>query len=334
MGNKYDQLNESERYQLSYLLKEGKSLREIGAIMARAPSTISREVRRNSNKKHEYVASYAEIRTLGRRWRGSKLERDEELREAVLSKLKLTWSPEQVSCRLLKEGGEKRISPESIYRFIAGQIRRTKDYSWRNYLPQKKSKRGHRGSKAAVLSIKDRVSISERPEKVNKRVEVGHWEADLMLFGTKGQSILTLHERSTMLTILFKNKSKHSKLIAAQMCSFFKALPPQLARSVTFDNGTEFYQHHRLNELGIKTYFCDIRSPWQKGSIENTIGRIRRVLHQKFNLSNLSNFSLNNFVRNFNQIPRKRLNFFTPAEIFYKHLLHFKCESTFPPARE
>ena len=113
-----------------------------------------------------------------------------------------------------------------------------------------------------------------------------------------------------------------------QLHDWFEPLQPDLCKSVTFDNGTEFAQHHILtNELGIRTFFCDPHSPWQKGTIENAIGRMRRPLPRKTNLNAIDNETLKAFVAAFNNTPRKCLGFWSPAEIFLK-LLHFKCEST------
>ena len=336
MGHKYNQLRLEERCKISILQEEGRSIREIAAALARSASTITRELKRNRTKTIGYEPSYAQVQTAGRRWRGSRLERDFELRKIVLDKLERNWSPEQVSANLKKQKDLRCISSESIYRFIYGQMSRTKDYAWRNYLPRRKWKRGRRAQKglSPVLSIKNRVSIDKRASYIEKRKQIGHWEADLMLFSSTGQAILALHERSTRLTLLFKQKSKHAKPIAEKITSFFRLLPPHMARTVTFDNGTEFSYHYFLHKLGIKTYFCDVRSPWQKGGVENAIGRFRRPLPRKTDISSISQSKINNLVALYNHTPRKCLDFNTPADIFYKQLLHFECESTSLPPQE
>ena len=203
---------------------------------------------------------------------------DETLCARVLSHLAQGWSPEQVAGRLELEAGRVVISYESIYRFIYGQLARTKDYRWRHYLPRGKSKRGWRGRKggspASFMAM--RRPIAERPQSAGDRRTPGHWEADLMLFRTYGHAVLTMHERHSRILIAVRPPGKASSPIASAMSQVLGQLPPQWRRTVTFDNGTEFALHYRLHDLGIETFFCDTYSPWQKGGVENAIGRLRR----------------------------------------------------------
>jgi transposase, IS30 family len=182
---------------------------------------------------------------------------------------------EQIAGHLKQEMGRSVISYETIYRFIYKQVARMKDYSWRHYLPRKKARRGKR---RGFASITNRHSISRRPEEVGKRETPGHWEADTMLFSTYSQVILVLHERYTRLLIAVRLSDKASESIVDAIRKMLKALPPMWRQTVTFDNGTEFARHYRLHELGIQTFFCDTHSPWQKGGVENAIGRLRRIL--------------------------------------------------------
>lgn len=332
----YKQLSLDERCTISILQKEGKSIRQIAAALARSPSTISREIKRNKTKTKGYEAGYAQQQTAGRRWQGSKLERQPALRACVLDLLAMGWSPQQVASRLAQEQGCKVLSYESIYRFIYAQLKRTKDYKWRHFLPRGKSKRGWRGRRGGspALLIKERVSIHERPKYIVKRASPGHWEADLMLFSKYGQAILVAHERYSRMLMLFKLNSKEAKSVASQLLNLFNCLPKQLAKTITFDNGTEFAEHHRLKALGMKTYFCDVKSPWQKGGVENAIGRLRRPLPRKTDIAELRESDIEQLVSLYNHTPRKCLEYKTPAEVFSKQLLHFKCELTFPPTRE
>ena len=246
------------------------------------------------------------------------------------------WSPEQVSGRLARERGRKVISYESIYRFIAAQIARTKDYSWRLYLPRGKSKRGWRGRKggSSALHIKGRCPIIERPAVAADRRQIGHWEADLMLFAKYGQVVLALHERTSRVLAVLHQPSKAAEPIARSLDAMLAPLPSNLRRTITFDNGTEFAYHFRLQEaLGLRTFFCDPHAPWQKGGIENAIGRMRRSLPRKTDLSTISPIEMTRLAQRYNHTPRRCLDFLTPAEVFSK-LLHFECETTFPPSRE
>jgi IS30 family transposase len=331
----YNQLSLEERCTISSLYKGGESIQKIATTLARSPSTISREIKRNITKTKGYLPSYAQQQTAGRRWHGSRLERQPTLRSSVLESLTMGHSPETIAGRLAREQGCRVISYESIYRFIYAQIRRTQDYAWRHYLPRGKNKRGWRGRKggSSTRFIKERVSIHDRPKHILKRASPGHWEADLMLFSTYGQAILVAHERSSRALILFKLKNKEAKGVVTQLLNLFSCLPEQLVKTITFDNGTEFAEHYKLKELGMKTYFCDVKSPWQKGGIENAIGRLRAALPRKTNIEGLEIKDIEGIVANYNHTPRKCLGYQTPAEVFSKQLLHFKCELTYPLLR-
>ncbi len=213
---------------------------------------------------------------------------------------------------------------------------RKKDYSWRHYLPRAKSKRGFRGRKGGSPAsfIAHRRPLAERPQAADDRQTPGHWEADLMLFRTYGQAVLTLHERHSRLLIALRPPGKAADPIARAMSQVLGAFPPQWRRTVTFDNGTEFARHYRLHALGVETFFCDTCSPWQKGGVENAIGRMRRTLPRKTGLAWLSEKRFTQLVQAYNNTPRKCLGYRTPAEIFLNQVLHLKCESTFPPSRE
>ena len=336
MGQRYTQITIEERCEISRLLASGCSIRKISSALDRSPSTIAREIKRNNNSIGLYQPVYADQQSRARRWSGSKLDRDSTLRKTVLSRLAQGWSPEQVSGRLARDSGVGVISHETIYRFIHAQIARTKNYGWRHYLPRGKSKRGWRGRRGGSPAsfIAHRRPLSERPDEANDRHTPGHWEADLMLFSTYGQAILTLHERHTRLLIAVRPPSKASEPIAKAMMDILAPLPPEWRQTVTFDNGTEFARHYKLHALNIQTFFCDTYSPWQKGGIENAIGRMRRTLPRKINLATLTTNRFIKLVQAYNNTPRKCLDFQTPAELFWSKMLHFKCESTFPPSRE
>ena len=336
MGRSYEQFDLEERCEIAGRRAAGESIRQIAAALDRAPSTISRELKRNRGTKIGYKPAYAQEQASARRWTGSKLERDTALRNLVLGCLQNGWSPEQVAGRLRQQKAATTISHESIYRFIYAQIRRTQDFAWRLYLPRAKFKRGYRGRKGGspVQHIKDRVPISKRPLYINARRQPGHWEADYVLFSRYGQSVLVAQERASRFILLAKPPSRKAAPTAAQLHNWLAPLPPQLRRTLTQDNGTEFAGHHTLRDaLGINTFFCNPHSPWQKGGIENANGRIRRFLPRKADLRHYTPDQINDIARRCNATPRKCLGFKTPAELFSGHLLHFKCESTSPPSR-
>lgn len=335
MGTKYDQFTLEERCEIAQLQAEGASIRQIAAALDRSPSSVSREVRRNRGPQVGYKPAKAEERAKARRWKGSKLDRDAGLREQVLNLLAQHWSPEQVCGFLARQKGKTVLSPETIYRFIAAQIARHKDYSWRHLLPRAKAKRGWRGRKggSSALHIAQRIPIAERPAEIENRSVPGHWEADLMLFARYGQAILTLHERTSRLLLAVKPQSKAAQPIAATIAKLLEPLPVELRQSITFDNGTEFARHYELHRFDIATFFCDPYAPWQKGGIENAIGRMRRTIPTKTDLAQLSQHRLASLICAYNNTPRKCLDWNSPAEVFLSQLLHFKRESTCPLSR-
>jgi len=329
MGQGYKQIGIEERCEIARLQANGCSIRQIATALDRSPSTITRELKRNSGSKGKYSPVYADQQSRARRWTGWKLDRDGSLRELVLSRLTQGWSPEQVVGRLARENKKRIISHETIYRFIYAQIARTKDYSWRHYLPRGKSKRGWRGRKGGSPAsfIAHRHSISERSKEVDDRLTPGHWEADLMLFAKYGQAVLALHERHSRLLIAVRLRNKAAMPIATAIMDIMKPLPLPWRQTMTFDNGTEFAYHYKLHSLDMKTFFFDTYSPWQKGGIENAIGRMRRVLPRKTDLATLTDDRFKQLVNIYNNTPRKCLDFQTPAEVFWNNMLHFKCES-------
>ena len=332
-GRKYRHFSIEERCEIARRRDAGQSLRKIAAALDRSPSSIARELKRNSSVVKGYLPKHAGEQAHARRWKGSKLERKPELQATVLELLKRGCSPENVSGRLALETGRQVISHETIYRFVYAQITRAKNYAWRHYLPRGKAKRGLRGRKggSSARLIEHRIPIAQRPA-IDRSI-AGHWEADTIQFARTGQTILALHERSTRLMWMQRLPSKAAAPVAQRIEAALSSLPANLRRTITFDNGTEFAHHYRLREpLQLQTYFCDPYSPWQKGGVENAIGRIRRRLPRKTDLTGLSPFQIQQVAAHYNHIPRKCLGYLTSAEAFSK-LLHFKCEFTSPPSR-
>lgn len=335
MGHCYRQLSLEERCAIAFLRGEGHSLQQIATRLDRSASTISRELKRNSGSQVGYKPAYAADQAWARRWRGSRLARQPALLAFVLDRLAMGWSPEQIAGRLTQEQSSMRISHESIYRFIYAQIRRSKDYGWRHYLAQAKSRRGRaRRSGQVPAVIKHKTSIESRPAHVGNRRQCGHWEVDLLHPRKSGAVVLVMQERTTRYTLLSKQAGKHAQPIIEQIKRWFGAFPPPLRRSLTQDNGPEFAGHHQLHASGIKTYFCHHHSPWEKGGIENTNGRIRRYIPRGTDPDTFSDADLQDLARRMNDTPRKCLGFKTPAEALHKQMLHLKCESTFPLSRE
>ena len=310
MVKQYQQVTIEERCEISRLHAEGHSKRQIAASLDRAPSTIARELNRNGSRTQGYRPSYAQQQARARRWRGARLERDDALRDQVLSRQQ-GWSPEQVAGRLALEAGATTCpapSPNGAGEVAEAAVRRR--------------------------SFQLRRPLAERPRDAADRLTPGHREADLMLFRAYGRAVLTMHERHSRLCIAVRPGGKAAEPIASVMSQVLAVLPPRWRRTVTFDNGTEFARHYRLHAWGIQTFCCDTRSPWQKGGVENAIGRLRQGLPRKTDLASVPEERFTQLVQGYNNTPRKCLGYRTPAEIFAREVLHLKCESTFPLSRE
>ena len=325
MGTVYDQLTQSERMVIGRLHSAGRSQREIARTLVRSPGTISRELRRNSRPTKTWPGGYAPDRAerlaqrRRRRGRAHKLARQPALAALVGDRLAMGWSPEQIAGRLALDNAPIRISHESIYRFIYHRSAQ-KDY-WHRLLPKAKLRRGRRGRKggSSVDHIKRRVPIDQRPAAAADRRQPGHWEADLMLFRRYGQAVLVAHERSSRMTLIRRQPNKAAQPVVDSLATLLRPLPIPLRRSLTIDNGTEFAFHYQLtDQLGIDTFFCDPYAPWQKGGIENAIGRLRRPLPRKSDLAAITDHELDHLVTRYNHTPRKCLGYLTPIEAFQR----------------
>ncbi len=284
MGTSYGQLCLKERIEIYRLLADGKSLHFIAARLGRRASTISRELKRNSKpsrnwnggydperaqeltqRRHALAWAKPELR-YGVAWRGRahKMERQPELRQQVIDRLAMGWSPEQIAGRLTLKEGKSVISYESIYRYIYWRV-----WSFNENLhllpPRHKRRRGRLRRKDGgrwAERIHRRVSIAKRPASVDARASIGHWEADTMAFSKQQEAVLVLCERRSRFTILQLQKDKSSAATVSIMGDILKPLAPSKRRSVTMDNGPEFTKHYLLSDrLGLKTWFCDPRSP-------------------------------------------------------------------------
>ncbi len=323
MGQCYGQLSLEERVEIYRLHADGGSQNQIASALGRAASTISRELRRNARPSKAWPGGYEPVRAQQlaerrRRWDGRfKLARQPDLRTRVGESLAMGHSPEQIAGRLALDHGRVIISHESIYRFIYHRTAQ-KDY-WHRLLPRHKLRRGRRrrpgGSPASF--IQHRRAITERPAEVEGRKVPGHWEADFMLFARYGQGLLVLHERQTRFSMVAHPPDRKAVLTARTIAHLLAKLPWALRKTISFDNGTEFAEHHTLHQiLGVQTFFCDPHSPWQKGGVENAIGRLRRTLPRKTDLNSIAPAALEQHVQRLNNTPRKCLDFKTPAEAF------------------
>jgi IS30 family transposase len=324
MGRSYEHLSLRERVEIEIFRSRGWSMRRIGLALGRSVGTISRELRRNGQQTRHWRAGYGGERAHGlalrrRRWDARfKLVRQPDLQALVRDGLAMGRSPEQIAGRLAREHARTIISHESIYRFVYYRSA-LKDY-WHRLLPRAKSRRGKLGKRggSSASRIKARVPLSQRPREALGRANPGHWEADLMAFSRYGQYVLVTHERSSRLLTIDRLPAKTASAVASCLVDRFAKLPSPLRRSLTFDNGTEFALHYELNrQLGLPTFFCEPHAPWQKGGIENAIGRMRRTLPRKSDLASITLNDLAARVQAYNNTPRKCLAFRTPNEVFF-----------------
>ena len=313
----------AEREDISRGLVCGLSIRSIASELGRAPSTISREVNRNGGRR-DYRATQANKNAWDRALRPKpcKLVRNRKLCQRVESKLRLKWSPEQIAGWLKRENpGDdwNQVSHETIYRSLFIQARGALKKELQDYL---RSKRHIRRARTSTLKddglggIPGAVSIRERPAAIEDRAVPGHWEGDL-IEGSRKTCVATLVERHSRYVMLAKIDKKDSATVIDALIKQARKLPTELYKSLTWDRGSEMTGHQRFTlETDIKVYICDPRSPWQRGSNENTNRLLRDYLPKYTDLSVYSQAQLNAIARELNERPRKTLDYETPAARF------------------
>ncbi|MBT8441980.1 MAG: IS30 family transposase [Gammaproteobacteria bacterium] len=313
----------AEREEISRGVVAGRSLRSIAAALGRAPSTVSREIKRNGGRRR-YRANQADHAAWDRacRLKPCKLVENLALAGIVARKLKGLWSPEQIAGWLkyaYPDDESYQVSHETIYRSLFIQARGALKKELLQHLRRTRvmrRSRHHTQKTETHGRIKDTVSISERPAAVEDRAVPGHWEGALLI-GSHNSQIATLVERHTRYVMLVKVKSKDSETVINALIKHAHKLPRELYKSLTLDRGSEMAEHQRFSlDTDIKIYFCDPRSPWQRGSNENTNGLLRQYFPKGMDLSGIHQNKLNAVARQLNERPRKTLNFRTPAERF------------------
>lgn len=319
---KYHHLTPEEREQISMLRQSKSSIMQIALALGRPKSTISRELKRNQAPPGQYWPDTAQTLALSRRRRGSRLDRDEALKDFIITKLCCHfWTPEQIAgCLKHRQRKIKPISHESIYAWLYKPDQK-KEKLWK-FLTRHKAKRGLRKSRGAGVSrIPNRVPIQNRPKSVENKRDFGHWEGDLMSFQKNSHYMLVLRERKTMFIRSAPLPSKKAVTTAQKVIDLMKDLPTKARKSLTLDNGGEFAGHEQWHaKLGLPSFFCDPYASWQKGGVENTNGRLRRDLPRKTNLHQLSQEDFDENILNYNTTPRKSLAWLTPLEAFKKNL--------------
>lgn len=315
-------LSFEERCEIGRGLHQGWSLRFIAAGLGRPCSTVAREVGRNGGPSG-YRAAYAQHRWnhTKRRPKPFRLEVNRRLARRVEALLRQRWSPEQIAQRLRRDHPHDPrwwVSAEAIYHSLYVQGRGALHEELSRYL-----RRGRPSRKRQTGSgrLADMVLIAERPAEAKDRAVPGHWEGDLIMGKANASQVGMLTERTTRYTILFSLRDKTALTVREALVGVIQALPAELRRSLTWDQGKELAQHVRFTvDTGVQVYFCDPGHPWQRGTAENTVGLVRQYLPKGTSLGGFDQKALSTIARELNQRPRKTLGWDTPAEAYARAL--------------
>ncbi len=309
----YRVLTHEEREEIMIGHRLSESIRSIARRLERNPSVVSREIKSNSTEEGRYQAYWAQMRSERRRRKSRWRERiaDRRIREYVHEKLALGWSPEQISGRIPRDMPGKGVSHETIYQYVF-----KKERSLTRFLVcGRKNRRKRIGKRTKRVVIPHRTGIEERPEQVNNREQIGHWEADTAVSRQSKEALMVLQERMLGLTFLKKLSRCTADEMNEALTSRLAPLPEAMRRSITFDNGPENRHHYLLrDELNCKTYFCTPYSSWEKGSVENAVSLTRREWPKKTDYALISEEEIATLEYRLNTRPRKRFGYLTPFE--------------------
>jgi len=323
---KFRKLTKTERILIAQLKNKGNSNSKIAKVLGRSVSTIGREIKRNSFKGRFYEPLNAQGKTEERKkraWGAKQPLKNPKIYAYVLRRLRDGWSPEQIAGRLKENHPKDKsfwICHETIYQFIYHPKNKDK-HLWEYLRRKQKRRRKKQGRKAQRARIPDRVSIHQRSKTVDQRKEIGHWEGDSIVGKGHTNGLHTEYERASSLIRLEKLKAISADETLSAQRKIFGPLPKNLRKSTTLDNGMEMAKHTMLKgELGIKAYFADPYSSWQRGGNENANLWIRYYFPKGTDFSKISEEELKDVEWELNNRPRKRLNFKTPMEVFTEHL--------------
>jgi len=317
VGRKHNHLSLEEREIIGIMLAQDKSYREIGKALGRHHTTISREIESNAPpvRKGYYLAHKAHKRATERRIETHKRPRlkDEPTRKYVVRMIKKGWSPEQIAGRIAKDYSGLTISYEAVYQFIYEEKPRLIPFLARSH--RKRFPRGH-SRKHSRSHIPRRIMLEQRPKEVGTRKTIGHWETDAI---TSKQSLSALQattERKSRYVRITKLSRKTSSKAMKAVIRQLKDFPLPLRNSITLDNGPENTEHERIPAaIGAQTYFCAPYHSWEKGTVENTIGLIRRFFPKRTDFARINYYEVKKVEQLLNNRPRKCLNYSTPQEV-------------------
>ncbi len=311
----YNQISLEERELIYHWLANGISVSEIARRLKRSKSTISREIKRNKTQ-GDYLFFQAQCKAQARkRINTNKIPRKSELASFVEGGLRKGWSPEQISGRLRRQKKPFYASPKTIYAYAYA------DENLRKLLPRYGKTKWRNPPHPADFGG-GLVNINKRPYAIKARSSFGHWEGDTVFFEHKTkENITVLVERKSRLTLAIKNNSKEASQVLSGIQKKLENLPKAAKKSITLDQGKEFTMPQFFKQsLGMEAYYCDKGHPWQKGSVENTNGRIRRFLPKITNIEAYTQESIENIIAIMNNTPRKCLGYKTPIEHWKKFI--------------
>ena len=310
----YKQLSQAQRYQIAILNKAGKNQKETAQLLCVSGSTVCRELKRNRGKKG-YFAKQAQIKADKRRKQAVKaLKMTEEVIIEIEEKIRLDWSPEQVSGKL-----EISISHERIYQHIWAD-KRNGGTLYKHLRQSNKKRKKQYGSKDKRGQIRNRISIDERPEIVAQKTRIGDWEIDTVIGKNHQGALVTIVDRVSKFTLINKVASKHADVVTEATIFLLK---PHLDKilTITADNGKEFASHQRIKEqLSADVYFAHPYRSWERGLNENTNGLIRQYFTKGSSFESITDDEVEAVMHKLNHRPRKTLNFKTPHEVFFVEL--------------
>lgn len=326
MARKYRQLMPDQRNQIQRGLNQGLSIRGIARQLGRSPSTISREIQRG-RVEETYDAVCGREEAQRRRRKGvRKLTEGSPLTLAVTHAiLQRKWSPEQIAGRLRMDYPEDKqwhVSHETIYQFIyahpAGELRKALIAGLRRGHSKRKPRTRGKDRRGGITNMR---SIRERPEEAQAREVPGHWEGDLIKGAFNASAIGTLVDRSSRFVILARVEDATAEAILESFTRRLRTLPKSFRQTLTYDQGREMARHQELERnTGIRVYFADPHSPWQRPTNENTNGLLRQYFPKGTDLSEYSQRRLTQVAEELNNRPRKSLGFRTPAEVMAQQI--------------
>ena len=318
MPKTYKHLDDHERDLLAVLRSRGTSLRQIATVLGRNPGTLSRELQRNAPPVHTgyYLAHKAQQRSeeRNRSSRSHRRLKNDVIRRYVAQRLRRGWSPELTAGRLTLRHPQHAISHEAIYQWVYADARELIPLLVRAH--RRRKNRGY-SRRHTQSHIPERVSILRRPQHVLQRLTTGHWETDTAISRKSIVALQITVERKTRYTRLAQLRQKGSREMSIALTRRLSRYPLAMRRSITYDNGSENVEHSRTNRvLGTRSYFCEPYHSWERGTVENTIGLVRRFFPKKTDFATISKNRIQSVERWLNHRPRKCLGFKTPAEVF------------------